>query len=86
MALRVAGDKIGGEIVDTTIVQELRQLGALLIYVQDQYFNGNNQKEKIAYVPLDPVVDYLYIADLNNRLHVSWKTQPNLNFNLRFQN
>ena len=37
----------------------------------------NLQKENIAYVPLDPVADYVYIADLNTRLHVGWKTLPN---------
>ena len=30
----------------------------------------NHQKYKIAYVPLDPVADYVYIADLNTRLNV----------------
>ena len=29
----------------------------------------NHQKDKIAYVPLDPISDYVYIADLNTRLH-----------------
>ena len=45
----------------------------------------NNQKENISYVPLDPVSDYVYIADLNNRLRVGWKTLPNLNLKLKFQ-
>ena len=30
----------------------------------------NHQKDKIAYVPLNPVMDYIYIADLNTRLCV----------------
>ena len=37
--MRAAGDNLGGGIGDTTMVQELRQLGDLLIYVQDQSFN-----------------------------------------------
>ena len=45
----------------------------------------NHQKENIAYVPLDPVADNLYIADLNTRLRVGWKTLPKLNFKLKFQ-
>ena len=45
----------------------------------------NHQKDKIAYVPLDQFSDYVYIVDLNNRLHVGWKTLPNLNPKLRFQ-
>ena len=36
----------------------------------------NHQKDMIAYIPLDPVADYLYIADLNTRLRVGWKTRP----------
>ena len=32
--------------------------------------SGNDQRYKIVYVPLDPVTDYVYIADLNTRLHV----------------
>ena len=46
----------------------------------------NHQKDKIAYVTLDPVSDYAYIADLNTRHCVGWKTLPNLNFKLKFQN
>ena len=48
----------------------------------------NHQKDKIAYVPLDPVSDYVYIADLNNRLRVGWKKLPNSNLKLKleFQN
>ena len=45
----------------------------------------NHQKYNIAYVPLYPVTGYVYIADLNTRLRVGWKTLPNLNFKLRFQ-
>ena len=44
-----------------------------------------HQKDKIAYVPLEPVSDYVYISDLNNRLSFSWKTLPNFNFKLKFQ-
>ena len=46
---------------------------------------GNHQKENVAYVPLEPVSDYAYMADLNTRLCVGWKTLPNLNFKLKFQ-
>ena len=45
----------------------------------------NHQKDKFSHVLLDPVADYVYMADLNIRLHVSWKTLPNLNFKLKFQ-
>ena len=45
----------------------------------------NHQKYEIAYVSLDPVSDCIYIADLNTRLRVGWKTLPNLNFKLKFQ-
>ena len=45
----------------------------------------NHQKDKIAYVPLNLFADYIYIADLNTRLHVGWKTKPNLNFKPKFQ-
>ena len=30
----------------------------------------NHQKDKFSYIPLDPVANYVYIADLNNRLRV----------------
>ena len=43
-------------------------------------------KDKIAYVPLNPVVDYVHILDLNNKLCIGWKTLPNLIFKLKFQN
>ena len=46
---------------------------------------NNRQKDKISYVTLDPVTDYVYIVDLNTRLRVGWKTLPNLNFKLKFQ-
>ena len=46
----------------------------------------NHQNDKISYVPLDSVADYVYIADLNNRLRVCWKILPNLSFKLKFQN
>ena len=42
-------------------------------------------KDKIAYVPLDLVANYVYMAELNTRLHVGQKTLPNLNFKLKFQ-
>ena len=42
-------------------------------------------KGQIAYVPLDPVADYVHILDLNTRLRIGWKTLPNLNFKLKFQ-
>ena len=45
----------------------------------------NHQKDKISYVPLDPVADYVYLSDLNTRLRVGWKTLPDLNFKLKFQ-
>ena len=49
-----------------------------IIYLQ-------SQKGKIAYVPLDLVYDYIYIAELNTRLRVGWKTLSNSNFKLKFQ-
>ena len=43
-------------------------------------------KCQIAYVPLDPVSDYIHEFNLNKRLRVGWKTQPNLNIsNLNFK-
>ena len=42
-------------------------------------------KDKVYYVPLDPVADYIYISDLNIRLPVGWKLLPNLNIKLKFQ-
>ena len=42
-------------------------------------------KWNIAYVPLDPVAEYIHMLDLNNRLRVGWKTLPNLKFKLKFQ-
>ena len=42
------------------------------------YNTINHQKYKIAYVPIDPVSDYIYIADLILELLVDWKTLPNL--------
>ena len=45
----------------------------------------NHQKENIVYVPLHSVTDYVYIADLNTRLRVVWKTLPNSNFKIKFQ-
>ena len=54
-----------------------------LIYTENK--TSNHQEEKNYYVPLDPVTDYIYIADLNTRLRVGWKTLPNLNFKLKFQ-
>ena len=36
-----------------------------------------HQKENIAYVTLDPVVDYVYISDLILELRVVWKMLPN---------
>ena len=45
----------------------------------------NHQKDKIAYVPLNSVSDYVYIEDLNTRLRVGWKTLLNLNFKLKLE-
>ena len=42
-------------------------------------------KKNISYVPLNPFADYIHILDLNTRLHIGWKTLPNLNFELKFQ-
>ena len=42
-------------------------------------------KDKISYVPLNPVADYVYISYLNTILRVGWKRLPNLNFKLKFQ-
>ena len=38
----------------------------------------NHQKDKIAYVPLYLVSDYIHTVDLNTRLCVRWKTLPNV--------
>ena len=38
--------------------------------IEKENILGNHQKDKIAYIPLDPVTDYIYIADLNTRLRV----------------
>ena len=46
----------------------------------------NCQKDKISYIPLDPVANHVYIEDLSNRLCVGWKTLQNLNFKLEYQN
>ena len=45
----------------------------------------NHQKYKIYYFSLHPFPDYVYIVDLNNRLHVGWKTLPNLNYKPKFK-
>ena len=42
-------------------------------------------KDKIEYVPLDPVADYVHILELNTRLRAGWKMLPNLDFKLKFQ-
>ena len=34
-------------------------------------------KEKIDYVLLDPVANYVHVLDLNARLHAGWKILPN---------
>ena len=34
-------------------------------------FDCQLPKENIAYVPLDPIVDYVYTSDLNTRLRVN---------------
>ena len=46
----------------------------------------NHQKYNISYVTINPFADYVYIVELNTRVHVGWKTLPNLNFKLKFQN
>ena len=47
-------------------------ISPLCIYYASTFVGNytNHQKDKIAYVPLNPVDDYVYIADLNNRLCV----------------
>ena len=58
---------------------------SLLGFYYDSPFLGNyinHQKDKIAFTPINPVANYIYIADLNTRLCVGWKTLPNLNFKL----
>ena len=42
-------------------------------------------KDKIVYVPLNPVANYMYISNLNTRLCVGSKTLSNLSFKLKFQ-
>ena len=32
--------------------------------VGDVHIDANHQKDKIAYIPLNPVADYVYISDL----------------------
>ena len=49
------------------------------------YFLSKHQNENISYVPLNLVANYVYIANLNTRLRVGWKTLPNLNFKPKFQ-
>ena len=44
-----------------------------------------SQKDRIAYIPLDPAADYIHILYLNTILRVGWKTLPKLNFKLKFQ-
>ena len=70
------------------IVPTVDKYGSLKLWshlaLDNKYWN-NHQKYKISYVPLYPVADYIYIADLNTRLSVGWKTLPNLNFKLKFQ-
>ena len=45
---------------------------------------GNHQKDKISYITLGRVADYVYIAYLNTRLRVDWKKLPYLNLKLKF--
>ena len=45
----------------------------------------NHKKYKIEYVPCDLVSNYTYIADLNTRICVGWKSLPTLKFKLEFQ-
>ena len=40
------------------------------IYLPYKYHIKNHQKDKNAYISLDPVAYYVYIADLNTRLRV----------------
>ena len=57
----------------------------VLLYL---YFLGElhqSPRYKIYQFSLDPVTNYIYTADLNNRLRVGWKKLPNLNFKLKFQ-
>ena len=44
-------------------------VGDLLFFSFIEEIN-QSPKDKIAYVPLDPVSDYIYILDLNTRLRV----------------
>ena len=37
----------------------------------------NHQNDKISYVTLDPVANYVYIVDLILKLRFGWKTLPN---------
>ena len=67
---------------------EKRKFPPLVFYYAFLFLGNyiNHQKENISYVPLYPVTDYVYTADLNTRLRVGWKTLPNLSSKLRFQN
>ena len=51
----------------------------------DRFRSYYHHKDNISYFPLNPVSDYVYIAELNTRIRVGWKTLPNLNFKLKFQ-
>ena len=47
------------------------------ITISPFYITTKHQKYKIAYIPLNPVANYVYIADLIIKLRVGWKTLPN---------
>ena len=79
---------IGEQGIGERVIGEQENLGASDRGVIEKYNTVRNEqspKYKIAYVPLDPVADYVYLSDLNTRLRVGCKTLPNLNFKLKFQ-
>ena len=58
----------------TLYIQFIVVYGIIVSYV---LFILNHKNDKIAYVPLEPVSNYVYIADLILELHVVWKTLLN---------
>ena len=49
------------------------------------YIFTHSPRDKIAYVPPEPISDYVNIADLSNKPRFGWRLLPYLNFKLKFQ-
>ena len=56
-----------------------------LVPIANRYFIMEITKWQIAYVPFNPVADFVHMLDLNTWLCVGWKMLPNLKFKLKFQ-